>query len=380
MWGSAAGLPARLPTCVAAAACLRRGWEMAPLRRLSQSCLEPLSAPGDAKPPRSKRWRRLFPGSAQVANTVVELLQAGPPGAGPRLLECNPGPGIITCALLNAGLQVVALESDLNFLPYLTTLKNHPRGQLEVIYCDFFYRDPNNTSTPSAMFTEKVFKKLEIREVPWTADVPVKIVGFLPNENERNVLWRLLYDLYSCNSIYNYGRIELNLFISEKEYKKIITKPGEKNYQPMSVLWQTACEIKLLHVEPLSSFVTLKNGSLRSLKNKEFENKHLCFIRLTPRRNLFTDHLTPINSYNFICLVKQCLNKRKLKLIDIFTSWCVCDIDDLLQQLNKQKHEPIGNLCPEEFKYLFETLERSETFTQKWLYDHLLQSSVPASP
>ncbi|XP_003767820.1 dimethyladenosine transferase 2, mitochondrial [Sarcophilus harrisii] len=391
MWGSVTALPVRLSLATVVGACFRHcRWETGagfltrPHRGLSQSCVELRSLPkvGKSGPSsKSRKWQRLFPGNAEVANTVVQLLQAGPPGACPRVLECNPGPGMITSALLNAGLQVVALESDLTFLQYLTTLKNCLDGQLEVIYCDFFLRDPNNrTLSPPVMFTETLFKNLGINEVPWAADVPVKIVGFLPTKNERSVLWKLLYDLYSCSSIYNYGRVELNMFISEKEYKKITSKPGEKYYQPISVLWQTACEIKLLHMEPLSSFVTFKNGSLVSLKNKELENKHLYFIRLTPRRNLFTDNLTPVNSYNFICMVKQCLNKSKSKLIDMFSSWSVCDPEALLQQLNKQNHELIGSLYPEEFKHLFEALECSETFTQKWIYDHYIQNATLASP
>ncbi|XP_068963946.1 dimethyladenosine transferase 2, mitochondrial-like [Petaurus breviceps papuanus] len=180
MWGSVTGLLARTSVT---GACLRRLWEKGPgylkgpHRLLSQSCLEPqasgIGSKSDAS--QSRAWQRLFPGSAKVTNTVVQLLQAGPPGAGPHVLECNPGPGIITCALLNAGLRVAAFESDLTFLPYLTTLKKHPDRQLEVIYCDFFHRDPSNIARPpAAMFTETLFKKLGIRKVPWAADVPVE--------------------------------------------------------------------------------------------------------------------------------------------------------------------------------------------------------------
>ncbi|XP_036614185.1 dimethyladenosine transferase 2, mitochondrial isoform X2 [Trichosurus vulpecula] len=368
MWGSVTGLPPRLLTATMALTCLRRRWETGPgcgtrsHRLLSQSCLEPRTTNIVEKSVslHNRPWQRYFLGSAKMANTVVHLLQAGPPGAGPHVLECNPGPGILTCALLNAGLRVVALESDLTFLPYLTTLKKHPGRQLEVIYCNFFHRDPSKTTPPPpppVMLTETLFKKLEIRQVPWVADVPVKIVGFFPTKYERKALWKLIHDLYSCSSIYNYGRIELNMFISEKEYKKIISKPGQKYYRPLSVLWQTACEIKLLHME--------------------YESKNLCFIRLTPRRNLFTNNFTPTNSSNFIFLVKLCLNKSKTKLIDTFSSWCISDTEDLLQELKKQQHETIGSLYPKEFKYLFEALERSETFTQKWLYDHFLQSTDP---
>lgn len=44
-----------------------------------------------------------------------------------------------------------------------------------------------------------------------------KVVGVLPTRNERNTLWKLLHDLYSCTSIYEYGRVEVNMFVTEKE-------------------------------------------------------------------------------------------------------------------------------------------------------------------
>jgi hypothetical protein len=49
--------------------------------------------------------------------------------------------------------------------------------------------------------------------------VPFKVIGIFPLKNERKALWKLLYDLYSCTSIYKYGRVELNMFIGEKEYQ-----------------------------------------------------------------------------------------------------------------------------------------------------------------
>lgn len=49
-------------------------------------------------------------------------------------------------------------------------------------------------------------------------EVPVKVVGILPQRIERSQLWKLLYVLFDRLSIYRYGRVELNMFISEKEY------------------------------------------------------------------------------------------------------------------------------------------------------------------
>uniref|UniRef100_A0A8C8R828 rRNA adenine N(6)-methyltransferase n=1 Tax=Pelusios castaneus TaxID=367368 RepID=A0A8C8R828_9SAUR len=228
---------------------------------------------------------RRFIACPDLARTVVASLNVGPAcGPEPVVLECEPGPGVLTRTLLNAGARVVALESDSAFLPDLQFLENNLHGQLEVVHCDFFRLDPLGCGSmkPPAMYSEKLFENLGIMAVPWTADVPVKVVGFLPQKRERNALWKLIIFMYERSSIYRYGRIELNLFISEKEYKVLTAKPGAlRSYQALSVLWQTGFEIQLLHTEPWSSFVTnSKSGGLAIPKSA---------VRPTPLDSFFSD-------------------------------------------------------------------------------------------
>lgn len=52
----------------------------------------------------------------------------------------------------------------------------------------------------------------------FSPDIPIKVVGFLPQNKERSLLLKMVYALFERLSIYRYGRVELNLFISEKEY------------------------------------------------------------------------------------------------------------------------------------------------------------------
>lgn len=52
----------------------------------------------------------------------------------------------------------------------------------------------------------------------FSPDIPIKVVGFLPQNKERSWLLKMVYALFERLSIYRYGRIELNLFMSEKEY------------------------------------------------------------------------------------------------------------------------------------------------------------------
>ncbi|XP_067411337.1 dimethyladenosine transferase 2, mitochondrial isoform X2 [Emydura macquarii macquarii] len=341
----------------------RRGLGQEP-RQLPESRL-PLQLPEAAEAARlvarlrpATNFRR-FIACPDLARTVCASLEHGPArGPRPVVLECEPGPGVLTRTLLNAGARVVALESDRAFIPDLQSLENNLHGQLEVVYCDFFRLDPLGCGSvkPPAMYSEKLFENLGILAVPWTADVPVKIVGFLPRKKERNFLWKLVFDMYERISIYSYGRIELNLFVSEKEYKVLTAKPGElRSYQAISVLWQTGCEIQLLHML--------------------LPNNHLCLVRMIPRKNLFSGGMTPTNSATYILMVKQCLAKRKSKLINILNSWSPDSGGKLLRQLEIPENVITGNLYPEEYRRLFEAMEHSKEFSQSWLYDELLENT-----
>uniref|UniRef100_A0A803TTP8 rRNA adenine N(6)-methyltransferase n=2 Tax=Anolis carolinensis TaxID=28377 RepID=A0A803TTP8_ANOCA len=292
---------------------------------------------------------------------------------GSLVFECEPGPGILTRTLLNAGAHVVALESNRSFLSDLESLKNKLDGQLEVVHCDFFRLDPINVGSmkPPVMYSETLFENLGISSVAWTADIPLKVVGIVPQKRERNFLWKHIYALYERSSIYKYGRTELNLFVSEKEYKTLIAKPKETRiYQALSVLWQTACDIQLLHMEPWSSFLTnSRNGGLSIPKSVLLQNDHLCLVRMTPRKDLFANNLTSANSSIFIVMVKQCLAKSKTKLIDKLNLWSCESGKKLLRQLEIPENSTTGSLYPEQYRCLFELILQSNEFDQSWLYD-----------
>ncbi|NXF71828.1 TFB2M transferase, partial [Sclerurus mexicanus] len=317
----------------------------------------------------------------RLARTVQQCLQRGArPGPGPQpvLLEFAPGPGILTQTLLNAGVRVVALESNLAYLPKLQSLEKSLDGQLKVIYGDFFRLDPlvSGTLKPPAVCSEKLFETMGVAAVPWRADVPLRIFGIMPHTLERNRLWRLLFGLYECNSIYKYGRVELNLFISEREYMVLTAKPGETwAYQALTVLAQIGCEIELLHMEPWSSFATnLKKGALAIPKAKRLPNDHLCLVRLTPQENLFTRGLEPTNASTFIFMVKQCMAKPKSRLSDRLNSWSLDNGGKLLKALEIPKNAVMRDLYPEDYRRLFEALQNSSMFTETWFYEDALES------
>ncbi|XP_076834811.1 dimethyladenosine transferase 2, mitochondrial [Brachyhypopomus gauderio] len=326
------------------------------------------------------RHLRRFIVDAGLARLVTDHLSHDIEDGRAIIFECNPGPGVLTRTLLNCGAQrVVALESDKSFLPDLQALERKLEGQLEVVHCDFFKLDPigQGSMKPPVMYSEKLFADLGISEVPWSADVPVKVVGIFSQRNERNMLWKLVYSLFERHSIFRYGRVELIMFISEKEYIKMVAGPGDnKNYQALSVLWQMACDIELLHQEPWSSFVTTsKHGGMAIPKSNKLPNEHLCLVRLTPRADLFTSDLTPSNSSTLLMMVKQCLAKRTGSLLEKLNSWSPGSGQDVLVETGLFEDVLTGQVQPHEYKRLFELMDRSEEFTQSWLYEEILENT-----
>lgn len=379
-------LAGRGPSCIlGSGAATRKDWQERNRRSFSDLYTQPLpdcdfeESPSWTHKSRSEPTRHIAC-KKSARNLVRDLLEHQNPSH-QLILECNPGPGILTGALLKAGARVVAFESEKMFIPHLESLRKNADGELQVVHCDFFKIDPRYQELVRPdVNSHTIFQNLGIKAVPWSAGVPIKVFGILPNKHERRLLWKILFDLYSCESIYRYGRVELNMFISEKEFRKLIATPKRPDlYQVLGVLWQVACEIKFLHMEPSSSFsVHSENGHLEKSKHSESLNllkQNLYLVRMTPRRTLFTENLSPLNYDMFFHLVKHCFGKRNAPIIHHLRSLSTVDPINILRQIRKRPGDTAAKMYPHDFKRLFETIERSEDSVFKWIYDYCSEDS-----
>ncbi|XP_077376041.1 dimethyladenosine transferase 2, mitochondrial [Festucalex cinctus] len=327
---------------------------------------------------RTSAKSRRFIVDPELAELVTQHLGSDLHSAKTVVFECNPGPGVLTKTLLNAGAQrVVALESEKTFLKDLQALEGHLDGRLEVVHCDFFRLDPfwgGSNNKPPLMYTDKLFTDLGISEANWLDDFPVKVVAIMPQRNERATLLKFAYRLFERLSIYRYGRIELNLFMSEREYMSMVAPPGQMNhYRQISVLWQMACHVELLHKEPWESFVATKRSV--SPRKGLLPNDHMCLVRLRPRAELFSAGLTPANASTLMVMVKQCLVKRKEKLINKLNIWSPDSGSKLLSEMGLPEDILTGHVYPRQYLELFQLMEKSQEFTQSWLYEELMENS-----
>ncbi|XP_053515593.1 dimethyladenosine transferase 2, mitochondrial isoform X2 [Artibeus jamaicensis] len=366
MWVPVAGLPPRLKLSAASVAgrfCIWRSgaarWKDAPVvARRGLSDFHPQVLPGQdfrelpSRPSKYGVEPKRYLTSPRLAETVVQfLLREDDPCK--LILECNPGPGILTQALIQGGARVIALESDKTFIPHLESLGKQLGGKLHVVHCDFFKLDPGSSGAVRPTVDSRVLlQDLAIETLPWSKGIPLKVVGIFPAKNEKKMMWKFLHDIYSCTSLYRYGRVELNFFMNE-----------------------TDCQ------EPWSSFDKYTRAGRpgkpehgESLEQQTQQN--LCFIQFTPRRNLFTQNLTPVNYDVFFHMLKQCFLKRNAKLIDQLHSLSPVDAEDVLKKMKKRGTTKVTDMHPLDFKRLFETIECSKDYSCKWLYDEFMEDVV----
>lgn len=219
----------------------------------------------------------------QIAKIVVKKLGCV---KGQIFVEANPGTGVLTRALINAGVQkVVMLEPEKKFHSELSKLQRELEfgaDQLQLVPCDFNKIDGNgpscdlpNPCKPPLIGSRDLFT--QIQTVDWQSDeLTARFVGIETNDTlAYKVLMSNCMRIIHRDSIFRFGRSELAFFYPQKRAQRILAKPGDRFYNRLSVLLALFCDVKELHREPCSSFYPVLPG------NKE----DMVLISLVPKKD-----------------------------------------------------------------------------------------------
>lgn len=71
---------------------------------------------------------------------------------------------------------------------------------------------------------------------------------------------------------------------------------------------------------------------------------------------------------------KKCSIMMFLFVFFCFSSWSLDNGEKLLRELEIPKNAETRNLYPEDYRRLFEAMQNSNTFTETWFHDEVLES------
>lgn len=227
------------------------------------------------------------------------------------VVEANPGPGVLSQALLNSGARrVLALEPDKRFHVALKEIQDNVGVTRFTFHrADFGKIDPHLSLTgldegkciPPAIPSSELFKGVE--PIPWESEnLVARFVGIESGKQAAalpKILLGCLAQIAARESIFSWGRCELSFFYTQQRAEKVSANRGSRYYNRLSVLVSLLCDVRILHSEPCVMF--------DPNFNKERE-QYLHMISLVPKRDpglhVTRDELTCISHFVRLLMVK----------------------------------------------------------------------------
>jgi 16S rRNA (adenine1518-N6/adenine1519-N6)-dimethyltransferase len=159
-------------------------------------------------------------------NLILKLVAACGVGSADRVLEVGPGTGTLTEALLDTGARVLSCELD-DALSELLRERLGGRENWSLVHGDCL--DGKRALNPAI--------------VEWIGNEPIKLVANLPYGCATPLMSTLLLQYPGCDV--------LGVTIQKELGDRLLAGPGSRDYGPISVIAQAACEVeKIAHLPP----------------------------------------------------------------------------------------------------------------------------------
>ena len=162
------------------------------------------------------------------------------------VLEIGPGPGGLTRALLNAGVQrLVTVERDARFVPVLQMLEQASDGRMRSVIGDIMPTD------------EYELLQAHFGPLPDASDSLVDapmLVGNLPFQISTALLLKWLRQMAVGQGIFRLGHVGMALMFQKEVAERLVALHGTRQYGRISIMTQHLCHVRLAHVLPRTCF------------------------------------------------------------------------------------------------------------------------------
>ncbi|XP_064485054.1 dimethyladenosine transferase 2, mitochondrial-like isoform X2 [Ornithodoros turicata] len=283
-----------------------------------------------------------------VHSAAVELLvkNVNPTSEEALIFEANPGPGVLTKALLEAGIpQLRVFEKIPVFVGHL---------ELDIVREDFL-RLASISASDEYGVTERTSQLLRgVPHLPWKNEPVVRVVGTLSRKKEVTFLRFLLHVLPQRASIFAVGRIDFLLFISGLEYTYITsTNKDLRRYRGISVLYKLFFDIQVIDKVPRRLFLPLPPKWKPKPNNVAVDHDNLFLVRLTPRSDLFELLTPPERLLELVFFIRQNMVKRTAYVIPTLEKW-IPGCGPRLIHCGVKVFSRMGDLSPDQMLTLFQ--------------------------
>jgi 16S rRNA (adenine1518-N6/adenine1519-N6)-dimethyltransferase len=175
-------------------------------------------------------------------NLIKKLVDAAHIAPGDLVLEVGPGTGALTEELLARGAHVVAAELD----PGLANLLRDHFKDLAAASCNPQSAIPNPQFTLIEGDALETRRSLAPQVTHALSNRPFKLIANLPYAAATPIISTLLLDHPLCQGLY--------ITIQKEVADRILARPSNKDYGPLSIIAQLTSTAKLIATLPLECF------------------------------------------------------------------------------------------------------------------------------
>ncbi|XP_014610485.1 PREDICTED: dimethyladenosine transferase 2, mitochondrial isoform X1 [Polistes canadensis] len=233
--------------------------------------------------------------------------------------ECNPGIGILTEELLNAGIKkIYAFETNHCFYPKLNELQTKYPNRLVIRNANLFEMSKLHFMDQQDNMNRIKTILNDIPDVPWENESTyMQVIGVCTNIK---FFKHLLLALVFRNSCMKFGRPSFYTAITPSLWNALSSPSNKAMMHYLYISFQTLFNCKYLGDIERMSYIPWKKQSLR-FKNKIHDHEILKVVKIEPKAELFNNYLKLEEIIPYWYFVKYHYTERDQRIIPELEKW-----------------------------------------------------------